>query len=718
MTEEAGSGLRTALVVDDDPVMRILLRETLESIGIKVADAPDGEACIAAFERARPDIVLLDVMMPGLDGYAVCRRLRALPSGTRTPILMVTGLENEESITSAYEAGATDFVTKPISWPILAHRVRYILRSSDAMAELARSQANLAQAQRIARLGSWEWDRAANSWRFSAEACRIFGLDAVRESGASRLIVERAHADDRERVGESIRAAVESQAPLSLQYRIVLPDGAERTLDLQGEVEFAEGPAGVMRGTVQDVTERERAAEKIRNLAFYDPLTGLPNRALFREQLGYALVQAERHDRTLAILFLDLDNFKRVNDTLGHSAGDALLEQVARRLMEVLRSADRVSRVNGTPNSPQVARMGGDEFIVLLTQLGHASDAAKVTQRILDALRAPFALRGHDVVVSASIGIALYPNDARDQDALLMNADMAMYHAKERGRNSYQFYSKSMNATAFERLSLESDLRKALEREELTLFYQPKIDICRDSIVGVEALLRWTHPELGMVSPAQFIPVAEQSGLIKPIGEWVLATACRQIRRWQDAGFPPMPVAVNMSSVNFRDSRLLALVSRVLGESGIHPGQLELEVTESVLMNEVDEATQLLKDLKEVGVRLAIDDFGTGYSSLSYLKRFPLDTLKIDRSFVKDIATNAGDKAITAAIVALGRNLGVEVVAEGVETHAQAEVLRALGCSVVQGFLYSRPVPTHEFEVLLHGSAAMRPKIVGLAGGR
>jgi diguanylate cyclase (GGDEF)-like protein len=457
-----------------------------------------------------------------------------------------------------------------------------------------------------------------------------------------------------------------------------------------------------MRGTVQDVTERARAAEKIRHLAFYDSLTGLPNRALFREQLGYALVQAQRHDRILGVLFLDLDNFKRVNDTLGHGAGDALLNQVAQRLSDVLRSGDRVSRMNGGTAFPEVARMGGDEFIVLLTQLEHASDAARVTQRILEALRRPFPLQGREVVVSASIGIALYPADAPDQDTLLMNADTAMYHAKELGRDSYQFYNRSMNATAFERLSLESDLRKAIEREELRLYYQPKIDVCRGCIVGAEALVRWLHPQMGLVSPAQFIPLAEQSGLIKPIGDWVLATACRHSRQWQNAGHPPVPVAVNLSGVNFRDSCLPELVGRVLRESGIRPGQLELEVTESVLMHEVEELTQLLRYLKEIGVRLAIDDFGTGYSSLSYLKRFPLDTLKIDRSFVRDIATSPGDKAITSAIVALARNLGVEVVAEGVETRAQADVLQALGCNVVQGFLYCRPIPEPEFVSLLH----------------
>jgi EAL domain-containing protein (putative c-di-GMP-specific phosphodiesterase class I) len=349
--------------------------------------------------------------------------------------------------------------------------------------------------------------------------------------------------------------------------------------------------------------------------------------------------------------------------------------------------------------------MGGNEFTVLLTELAHVQDAAKVAQRIQEALARPFSLDGNEVFISASIGIALHPADGQDDDALLINADAAMHAAKEHGRNTYQFYNQSMNAAAHERLALENHLRRALERNELLLYYQPKIDADTGRIVGAEALLRWKHPELGLVSPAQFIPLAEETGLIKPIGEWVLATACHQNRKWQDAGYPALPISVNMSAANFRAGNLPELVDRALAASRLAPDHLELEVTESLLMHHVEETTHLLHRLKAAGVRLSIDDFGTGYSSLSYLKRFPLDVLKIDRSFVTDVATDPGDKAITSAIVALARSLGLGVVAEGVETQVQAELLQSLGCHVMQGYLYSRPVPPAEFEALLIANA-------------
>jgi diguanylate cyclase (GGDEF)-like protein len=579
---QAQSKRRTALVIDDDAMMRLLVQETLAGIDVDVIEAADGESGIAAFERARPDIVLVDVMMPGLDGYGVCERLRAAPAGARTPILMITGLDDDGSINKAYDAGATDFVTKPILWPILAHRVRYMLRSSDA-------------------------------------------------------------------------------------------------------------------------------TERIRYLAHYDGLTDLPNRVLLKEHLRYALAQAVRHDRVLATLCIDLDHFKRINDTLGHASGDLLLKHVAHRLRDCVREGDRIFREEGQAAFPNVARMEGDEFIVLLTELTHAPDAAKVASRILEALARPFALDGQEVFISASIGVALYPADGGDGDALLVNADAAMHDAKERGRNGYRFYNQSMNATAHERLALENHLRRALERNEFQLHYQPKVDASTGRIVGAEALLRWQHPELGLVPPGQFIPLAEETGLILPIGEWVLATACRQSREWLDAGHPALPISVNMSAANFRAGNLPELVERALAANSLVPDHLELEVTESLLMHHVDEAIHLLRRLKAAGVRLSIDDFGTGYSSLSYLKRFPLDVLKIDRSFVIDVATNAGDRAITSAIIALAHSLGLGVVAEGVETRVQAELLQSLGCHVMQGYLYSKPVPAAQFEALLVSSAFSAP---------
>lgn len=691
----------TALVIDDDAMMRLLVRETLEGVGMTVADAADGMSGIAEFERARPDIILLDVMMPDVDGFATCRRLREHAQGRHTPIVMITGLDDDESIQRAYEAGATDFVVKPINWPILAHRVRYVLRASNALENLAKSDAGLANAQRIAKLGSWKWDVRSSSWWLSPEAARMLGVDSNSPPVGDPLF-GCVHADDRDRVRRNVDAALQSGNALHVEYRGTLGDAGECTLEVQAEVDCdADGQAISMMGTVQDVTERARAAEQIHYLAYYDNLTGLPNRLQLKEYLGYALAQAARHERFVAVLFLDIDNFKRINDTLGHGMGDELLKEVATRLKNSVRLEDRAARDTDSSLPSNIARMGGDEFILLLTELQQPQDAAKVACRILDALSQRFLLRAREMFVSASIGIALFPQDGRDQDALLMNADTAMYKAKEQGGNTYQFYARSMNATAFERSALENDLRRALEHDEFMLYYQPKIDTASGEIVGSEALLRWWHPELGLMPPTTFIPLAEETGLIVPIGEWTLVTACRQNREWQDLGHPLLHVAVNLSGSSFRQQNLLGVVGSALSASGLAAQHLELEVTESILMHNLEKTVELLKRFKALGVRLAIDDFGTGYSSLRYSKRFAVDTLKIDRSFVNEITTSAADRAISGAIVALARGLAVSVVAEGVETLAQSELLQALGCSVMQGHFYGKPLPAKEFEGLL-----------------
>ena len=703
----------TALVIDDDAMMRLLVRETLEGVGMTVAEAADGMSGIAELDRARPDIILLDVMMPDVDGFATCRLLREHPQGKHTPIVMITGLDDDESIQRAYESGATDFVVKPINWPILAHRIRYVLRASTALEDLAKSESSLANAQRIAKLGSWKWNVRLGTWWLSPEGARILGVDRNSPAAGDPLF-GRIHADDRDRVQRSVDAALKGGSALQVEYKVTLGDAGECALELQAEVNRdAGGRAITMTGTVQDVTERARAAEQIRHLAYHDSLTGLPNRLRLKEYLGDALTRAARQERIVAVLFLDLDNFKRINDTLGHNVGDELLKEVATRLTASVRLEDRVARDTDGPVRANIARMGGDEFILILTELQQPQDAAMVARRILDALSHRFSLRSREVFVSASIGIALFPENGRDQDALLMNADTAMYKAKEQGRNTYQFYARAMNATAFERLSLENDLRRALERDEFLLHYQPKIDTASGEIVGSEALLRWQHPELGLISPATFVPLAEESGLIVPIGNWVLDTACRQNRAWQDLGHPLLHVAVNMSGSNFRQKNLLNLVGLALRENGLAARHLELEVTESMLMRDLEETVELLKRLKALGVRLAIDDFGTGYSSLSYLKRFSIDTLKIDRSFVNDIITDPDDRAITSAIIAMARSLDLSVVAEGVETLAQSELLQALGCSVMQGYFYGRPMAAKEFEGLLRrGLATDTPKAV------
>jgi diguanylate cyclase (GGDEF)-like protein len=447
--------------------------------------------------------------------------------------------------------------------------------------------------------------------------------------------------------------------------------------------------------------ERKKSEKRILQLAFYDSLTGLPNQTSYRDRLQQVIAHARRYNRIAAVLFLDLDNFKRINDTLGHRAGDHLLKLVSERLNGTIRSSDSLSRNRSDKLQTTVARQGGDEFTLILTEIRNPEDAAKVAHRLVSKLSEPYKLEGYEVFITVSIGIAIFPVDGEDIDSILMNADAAMYHAKKQGKNNFQFYRLTMNERAMERLNLENDLRKALERDELLLHYQPKVGIESGKIVGMEALIRWQHPEIGMVSPAEFIPMAEETGLIVPIGEWVLQAACAQINAWQAQGLAPIPVSVNISSQQFQHQELLITIGRLLESSGIPPERLMLEITESVIMQNTDSTFDILNTLTAMGLRLLIDDFGTGYSSLSYLKRLPVYAIKIDRSFISDIATNPDDAAIIKAIIAMAQNLKLKVVAEGVETEEQLAFLRDEQCDVMQGYLFSRPLPAEEASKLL-----------------
>lgn len=442
-------------------------------------------------------------------------------------------------------------------------------------------------------------------------------------------------------------------------------------------------------GVISDITERKRAEQQVYRLAHYDTLTGLANRALLRDRLEQALTDARRRGERIAVMFLDLDHFKNVNDSLGHEVGDKLLKSVSERLLECLRINDSVSR------------QGGDEFILILRQISDAESAARTAEKILDRVSGLYRIGPHELHITPSIGISLFPDDGTDYEILIRNADTAMYHAKERGRANYQFFTRQMTERAHQRLSIENELRRAVERNEFTLHYQPQVSLKHGKVVGIEALLRWNSREHGPIPPATFIPIAEQSGLIVPIGEWVLRAACDQIRTWQKAGLGSMPIAVNLSAAQFRRRDIDRTISEALDSAGIDPALLELELTESTLMQETHEIVELMRRLNNMGVRLAIDDFGTGYSSLSYLKRFRIDRLKIDQSFVRDIVTDPDDAAIINVIIGLGHSLKVEVVAEGVETFEQMRLLRERGCDSMQGYYFSKPMPAGELEKLL-----------------
>ncbi|MSM39478.1 MAG: EAL domain-containing protein [Geobacter sp.] len=438
-----------------------------------------------------------------------------------------------------------------------------------------------------------------------------------------------------------------------------------------------------------DITDRKRAELEIQQLAYYDTLTGLPNRVLLKDRLHQLLAQAARDHRMVAVMFLDLDRFKGINDTLGHAVGDALLSEVAQRIVGCVRKTDTVSRI------------GGDEFVVLLSSVVHEEDAVLVAKKILEAMTAHFVIPPHEIYCSTSIGIAFYPMDGENSETLLKHADTAMYQSKEEGRSTYRFFSREMNTKSVERLLLETSLRKALERGEFYLCYHPLLDLRSGNVISCEALIRWRHPDLGLIGPDRFIPLAEETGLIIPIGEWVLREACRQFSRWREEGFILQRIAVNISACQFRQENLLETISRVLRETGTDPSSLELELTETTIMHNPEKAKLVLNELRSLGVHLSIDDFGTGYSSLSYLKLFPIDRLKIAHTFVRDITTDSDDAAIAEAIIVMARTLNMRVVAEGVERQDQLDFLNSHNCDEMQGYYFCRPLPAEEFGQLL-----------------
>ncbi len=493
-------------------------------------------------------------------------------------------------------------------------------------------------------------------------------------------------------------------------YSEIDPEEISRQVPPIGSIFYLQKPfhPHEIRQLAGALGRRRQAEEQIRQLAYYDDVTHLPNRAFFKELFSQAIGLARRNQQHLALLFLDLDNFKRINDILGHSIGDLLLIEVAKRLSLSLRATDSITLGRpGQHTDESLARFGGDEFTLLLPQIRRGEDAGLVARRVLDALAEPVMLAGHEVIVNGSIGIAVYPEDGQDTETLLKNADMAMYFAKRESGDDFRFFTEAMNTTALKRLTMEKHLRRVLELNELSLHYQPQVDVTSGCISGVEALLRWNNPELGMVSPADFIPLAEETNLIVPIGDWVLRTACAQAKAWRDSGALLPRVAVNVSVRQFAQTGFPAQVERILSETGLEPSALEIEITESVLMKDGEMAITTLRDLKALGIQLAIDDFGTGYSSLAYLKQFPIDRLKIDRTFVCALNSDINDRAIASAIISLAENMNLSVTAEGVETENQLAFLKSRNCNEAQGYYMSRPLPVKEMGEILRKKSSM-----------
>lgn len=700
------------LVVDDDAGGRRLTRATLVRAGFDVIEAENGEVALDILKKGMPDLVLMDVSMPCKDGFTACAELRELPGGDQVPVVMMTGLDDVQSIEHAFEVGANDFITKPINWPILPHRIRYMMRASAAINKLNENKRRLSDAQRIGEMGDWLWDIKLNRIVLSDQAWRIFGKDPGQGAMNSTTLFRCVHPEDVERVNAEFDNAIRKGQDFSTQHRILQSDNQVRHVHQQIEIVSRDeaGKTQQVAGAVHDVTQRTDAEEQIRRLAYYDTLTGLPNRLLYLQQLNAAVTYAAAHAQKVAVMFIDLDNFKRVNDTLGHSAGDELLKIVSGRLVSSIRVMDAVSRnTPETDASPSIARLGGDEFTVMVSNIQSADEAAIVARRLISALLEPVTLGSNEVYVSGSVGVALYPDDGLDIESLLKHADIAMYRAKEDGKGRFHFYDPSMTARAMSKMNAETQLRRAIEREEFVLHYQPRVDANSNVIVGAEALLRWQHPERGLVFPGDFIALCEETQLIIPVGEWVLRQACAQQAAWRNAGHGIVPVSINLSANHLRESSLAPLVTQTLAHHALPTTAIEIEVTESVLLIDPETSIRNAVAMSHTGIRFALDDFGIGYSSLSYLKRLPVTSLKIDQSFVRDLTTDASDAAIISATIAMAHMLDMRVVAEGVEHAEQLEYLRDRGCDEYQGFLYSPAVPADTFIDMLDASRHSPP---------
>ncbi len=699
------------LVVDDDDVMRTMATHTLQMAGFDVVEASDGTQALAVLVAGDIDLVLLDLVMPGIDGYQVCRQLRARPQTALLPVLVLTGLNDTASIDAAYEAGASDFIAKPIHWTLLSHRVRYALRASAAATSALRTRQQLERAQQIAHMGHWEMALGGQQFQCSAGLAQVYAMaPQVAACATPADFGRRVGAADRERVLAARVAAVTAGQPYQMSFEVRRDDGAVRTVFEQVVVlRDAAGRPERLEGITQDITDRIEAERRITQLAHYDSLTGLPNSRFFLELCAPALERSARLGSVCALLQLDIDRFKAVNDAVGHAEGDMVLREVAERLMASVRASDVLGNARGL-QEPVLARVGANAFNLLLLDVDQAKAAGSVAERLLRALSAPLLLVGRELVLTVSAGIAMYPRDATDADGLVRCAEQALYTAKAAGRAQHRFFDEAMNLAASARLARESDLRHAIGQGQLRLYYQPKVDAGSGATVGAEALVRWQHPARGLVPPGDFIALAEESGLIGPLTDWVLDTACTDLQTRVDAGLPPLPVSVNLAAPSFADPALPGRLLALLARHRLTPTCLVLEVTESLLMTDVDRAVQRLAALRAAGFAIALDDFGTGYSSLSYLNRFPVDELKIDRSFITDVAQGGRHSAIAASVIALGREFGLRVVAEGVETAAQAEFLLRQGCRQQQGYLHARPMPAEAF------AQRLRNELAGPAG--
>jgi diguanylate cyclase (GGDEF)-like protein/PAS domain S-box-containing protein len=694
----------TILIVDDESQNRNLLEALLKPEGYATATAGTGEEALTAVHRHPPDLILLDVVMPGMDGYQVARALKGHPATSNIPIIMVTAQTDRSALFEGLDAGAEEFLTKPVNRAELWLRVRNLLRLKE-LRDLLDAQNEHLERVVLARTASLQRFRTAMDAtgdaiflvdnatlefvEVNATASSMFGYTRQEFLGLGNISLGATTQIELERLRDAIVAGPISEKLAEAKIR--RKDGWHLPVEIHRQPHTT-GDDSITVGVVRDITEREEAHLRLYQMAHHDALTGLPNRTLFYETLAKTLAQAKNSNWGVAVLYVDVDHFKNVNDTHGHAMGDLLLSQVSDRLLRCVRLRDTVGR------------LGGDEFAMILMLADRQEGAEIVADKIQEALRAPFTLGHYEVSVTASIGITTYPGDATDPELLIKYADTAMYRAKQKGRDTFCTFTPRMNVELLTQLSLEAALRKAIESEQFVIHYQPKVSLTTGDITGLEALLRWQRPGHGLVAPKYFIPALEDTGLIVQVGNWAIAHVCEQIKQWANSPIGPRQVSVNVSGRQFVEHDLDADVNRALLESGIDPALLELELTESSLMQNTEATISALLALKGRGVELSIDDFGTGYSSLAYLQRFPIDKVKIDIAFVRNIAGGTSDSTIAQTIIQMAHSLKMKAIAEGVETAEQLAYLRHHGCDEVQGYYFSHPLPLRDVETFMQDS--------------
>lgn len=678
---------QTILIVDDDAITRDALAIVLEASGYHIYKAGSGAEAIKISSNEAVDMVLLDVVMPDIDGFSVCRQLRLSKKARHIPIIMLTALHDIESTEAAFDAGATDFIGKPINWALLEQRLKYAFRSYHNQQELVEQKAKLKKAQDIAHLVYAEVDEQLQFIHFPLEQSDIFGIPLKANHLSLESFMEHIHTEDRERFLDSLNSTLSDNINTDINFRLFSQDKQALTIQQNTSVRDHQ-QKNIIELTLQDISEQIHADRLIQYHTYFDPVTQLPNLKRLHEDLD-ALLGIEHSDRLAAILLIDIGRLKHISQTLGQFAANRLLQLITQRLEEF------------QSDITQLYRTEGNRFVLLTQQQRHIDDVIEIANCLLNRLSHPYQIESHELKITSSIGIILSPLEETDAVNLLKHAESAAAVASQNGGNCYQFHTAAIQQHAEHRLHIESDLRRAIKHNQLFLYYQPQVNALSQNVVGMECLIRWHHPEKGLVSPFEFISIAEETDLINDIGQWILFEAFQNTRYWHEQGYPHLRVGINLSPRQFEQNDLVSSIENAIRNSQINPGCVELEITESAAMANFSKTLNILNELKELGVKLSIDDFGTGHSSLSYLQQLPVDTLKIDRAFIKDIGTEKDDGTIARTIIDMAHNLRLHVIAEGIENEVQLQFLQDCQCDEIQGFLFSKPLPGDEFSRFL-----------------